>query len=58
MKWLSVELFWIADRLNAAGNSANAYAIHRMIQVFLEGKARLKHLVDSVEEGTISHLAQ
>ena len=46
LKWSSVELLRIADRLEAAGNSADAQAILRMIQVFQGGEERLTFIAD------------
>jgi len=46
LKWSSVELLRIADRLEAAGNSADAQAILRMIQVFQNGEERLTLIAD------------
>jgi len=48
LKWSSVELCRIADRLEAAGNSADAHAILRMIQVFQGGEERLTLIADLV----------
>ncbi|MGV8864557.1 MAG: hypothetical protein ACOH2R_23475 [Pseudomonas sp.] len=48
LKWSSVELSRIAERLSAAGNSVDAQAIMRMIQVFQQGEAKLKYIADDV----------
>lgn len=48
LKWSSVELRRIAERLQAAGNSPDAQAILRMIDTFLEGEARLNVLANAM----------
>lgn len=53
LKWSSVELLRIADRLEAAGNSADAHAIHRMIQVFQGGEERLTLIADLVRSDAV-----
>ena len=53
LKWSSVELLRIADRLEAAGNSADAQAIHRMIQVFQSGEERLTLIADLVRSDAV-----
>lgn len=53
LKWSSVELSRIADRLEAAGNSADAQAILRMIQVFQDGEERLALIANKVKSGAV-----
>ncbi|MCQ3032535.1 hypothetical protein NLO88_17930 [Pseudomonas syringae] len=53
LKWSSVELSRIADRLEAAGNSADAQAILRMIQVFQDGEKRLALIANTVKSGAV-----
>lgn len=48
LKWSSVELSRIADRLEAVGNSSDAHAIYRMIQVFQNGEERLAFIANTV----------
>jgi hypothetical protein len=50
LKWSSVELSRIAGRLEAAGNSADAQAIQRMMQIFQEGEVRLNHIAGMVSD--------
>lgn len=56
LKWSAVELARIAERLGAAGNSADAQAILRMIQIFQKGEERLSLIADDVKEGVIGRL--
>jgi hypothetical protein len=53
LKWSSVELLRIADRLEAAGNSADAHAILRMIQVFQGGEEHLTLIADLVRSDAV-----
>lgn len=53
LKWSSVELSRIADRLEAAGNSADAQAILRMIQVFQDGEKRLALIANKVKSDAV-----
>jgi hypothetical protein len=53
LKWSSVELSRIADRLEAAGNSADAQAILRMIQVFQDREQRLALIANKVKFGAV-----
>lgn len=53
LKWSSVELSRIADRLEAAGNSADSQAILRMIQVFQEGEMRLALIANTVKSDAV-----
>lgn len=46
LKWSAVELARIADRLEAAGNSPDAQAVLRMIQIFQQGEKRLDLIAD------------
>lgn len=48
LKWSSVELLRIADRLEATGNIPDAQAILRMVQVFQRGEERLSLMADLV----------
>lgn len=50
LKWSSVELARIADRLDAAGNSPDAQAVLRMIQIFQQGEKRLMAIAEQVEK--------
>lgn len=52
LKWSAVELARIADRLEAAGNSPDAQAVLRMIQIFQEGEKRLNKVADSITDAT------
>lgn len=54
LKWSSVELSRIADRLDAAGNSADAQAILRMIRVFQDGEKRLALIASTVKSGAVA----
>ncbi|WP_122322973.1 hypothetical protein [Pseudomonas amygdali] len=53
LKWSSVELSRITDRLEAAGNSADAQAILRMIQVFQDGEKRLALIANLVKSDAV-----
>lgn len=53
LKWSSVELSRFADRLEAAGNSADAQAILRMIQVFQDGEQRLALIASLVKSDAV-----
>jgi hypothetical protein len=48
LKWSAVELARIADRLEAAGNSPDAQAVIRMIQIFQQGEKRLGLIADQI----------
>ncbi|WP_341520193.1 hypothetical protein AABC73_17085 [Pseudomonas sp. G.S.17] len=58
LKWSSVELSRIAGRLEAAGNSADAQAIQRMMQIFQEGEVRLNHIACTISgESLVTQVA-
>jgi hypothetical protein len=43
----------IADRLETSGNSADAQAVLRMIQIFQQGEARLLQIAETVDEALV-----
>lgn len=53
LKWSAVELSRIADRLETSGNSADAQAVLRMIQIFQQGEARLIQIAETVDEALV-----
>lgn len=52
LKWSAVELARIAERLEAAGNSPDAHAVLRMIQIFQKGERRLNLIADQISDVT------
>ncbi|MEQ7918246.1 hypothetical protein ABQX22_03560 [Xanthomonas sp. WHRI 1810A] len=50
LKWSAVELARIADRLEAAGNSPDAQAVLRMIQIFQQGEKRLNMIASQISD--------
>jgi hypothetical protein len=53
LKWSCVELLRIAERLEAAGNSPDSQAIHRMIQNFQQGELRLSEIADATRDDAV-----
>lgn len=53
LKWSAVELTRIAERLNLAGNEADAQAILRMCRVLQDGEDRLAAYGDEVRDGVV-----
>jgi hypothetical protein len=51
LKWSAVELARIAGRLDAAGNSPDAQAVFRMIQIFQQGEKRLSSIAEQIGSG-------
>ena len=50
LKWSAVELARIAGRLGAAGNSSDAQAVLRMIQIFQQGEKRLDIIANQISD--------
>jgi len=53
LKWSAVELARIANRLEAAGNSPDAQALLRMIQIFQRGEIRLNAIANQITDSPI-----
>ena len=53
LKWSTVELMRIAERLSLAGNEADAQAVLRMCQIFQTDEDRLTAYADEVKAGRI-----
>ncbi|WP_339492421.1 hypothetical protein [Pseudomonas rhizophila] len=53
LKWSTVELMRIAERLSLAGNEPDAQAVLRMCTVFHDGEDRLAGYVEEVKSGEI-----
>lgn len=54
LKWSSVELMRIAERLSLAGNEADAQAVLRMCTVFHADEDRLTGYAEEVKVGQIN----
>lgn len=53
LKWSTVELMRIAERLSLAGNEPDAQAVLRMCTLFHDGEDRLAGYVEEVKSGEI-----
>ncbi|UCJ15530.1 hypothetical protein K5Q02_16950 [Pseudomonas sp. MM211] len=53
LKWASVDLVKIAERLRGTENEADAWAILRMVGVLINGEDRLNKYAGEVKAGRI-----
>lgn len=53
LKWASVDLVKIAERLRGTENEADAWAILRMVGVLINGEDRLNKYAGEVKSGRI-----
>lgn len=58
LKWSSVELMRIAERLSLAGNEADAQAVQKMCTVLHADEDRLTAYADEVKDGRIIRAAE
>ncbi|TBU72330.1 hypothetical protein DNK06_22505 [Pseudomonas daroniae] len=54
LKWASVDLVQIAERLRGTENEADAWAILRMVGVLINGEDRLSKYAAEIKSGRIS----
>lgn len=54
LKWASVDLVKIAERLSRAGNETDAWALLRIVGVLINGEDRLDSYVNEVKAGRIT----
>ncbi|SHM80400.1 hypothetical protein [Phytopseudomonas punonensis] len=54
LKWASVDLVKIAERLRGSEHEADAWAILRMVGVLINGEERLVKYASEVKSGRIS----
>lgn len=54
LKWATVDLVKIAERLSSAGNEADAWALLRMVGIMVNGEDRLARYAAEVKAGRIS----
>ncbi|MBB1606518.1 MULTISPECIES: hypothetical protein [unclassified Pseudomonas] len=54
LKWASVDLVKIAERLSQAGNETDAWAVLRIVGVLINGEDRLGSYADEVKAGRIT----
>ncbi|AMO78049.1 hypothetical protein AO738_11930 [Pseudomonas citronellolis] len=54
LKWASVDLVKIAERLSQSGNETDAWAVLRIVGVLINGEDRLGSYADEVKAGRIT----
>lgn len=54
LKWTSVDLVQIAERLRGTENEADAWAILRMVGVLINGEDRLAKYAAEIKSGRIA----
>ncbi|HFK1874659.1 hypothetical protein N7414_05900 [Pseudomonas sp. GD04087] len=54
LKWATVDLVQIAERLGSSGNEADAWAVLRMVGILMNGEDRLARYASEVKSGRIT----
>lgn len=54
LKWASVDLVKIAERLSQAGNETDAWAVLRIVGMLINGEDRLSSYASEVKAGRIT----